>query len=388
MAKYRVGVLFGSRTTEHEVSVVSAMQVIGFLSKRHDMIPIYITRDGTWYTGEKLARIESYKDFNPNDPDLQRVVLTPDTGLQAILDPLPKRALQKPKRLDLDVIFPVFHGLYGEDGTIQGLLELANIPYVGFDVLGSTIGIDKIVTKAVLQANDLPVLDYVWFTRHDWEQDSQAVLDKVNGKFSLPVIIKPARLGSTIGIQRVNPGDDLAYAIDVAIHYDSRILVEPCVQNIQEINCSVLGNEDPIPSVCEQPVSRDELLSYEEKYMHGEGDRGMEGSERIIPAPISEERTLAIQDMAVRVFKACGGLGICRIDFMIDKDTDQVYVNELNTMPGSISFYLWEPSGVSPEELVDRLLDLAFQAHREKRKTTYTFASTLLQQADLLGIKK
>ncbi len=388
MAKYKVGVLFGSRTTEHEVSVVTAMQVIGFLSKRHDVIPIYITREGAWYTGEKLAKIESYKDFSPNDPDLQRVALTPDTGLQAILDPLPKRALQKPKQLDLDVIFPVFHGLYGEDGTVQGLLELVNIPYVGFDVLGSSIGIDKIVTKAVMQANDLPVLDYVWFTRSDWEQDSQAVLDKVNAKFSLPVIIKPARLGSTIGIQRVNPGDDLAYAIDVAIHYDSRILVEPCVQNKMEINCSVLGNEDPIPSVCEQPVSRDQLLSYEEKYLHGEGDRGMEGSERLIPAPISEERTQMIQDLAIRAFKACGGLGICRIDFMIDQDTDQVYVNELNTMPGSISFYLWEPSGVSPEELVDRLLDLAFQAHREKRKTTYTFASTLLQQADLLGVKK
>lgn len=388
MSRYRVGVIFGSRSTEHEVSIVTAMQVIRFLSKRHDVVPIYITKDGTWLTGQKLASIDVYKAFDPKDPDLHAIVITPDTGLQTILDPLPKGFLSKPKRLDLDVIFPVFHGAHGEDGTIQGLLELANLPYVGAGVLGSCIGIDKIVTKAVLSEHGLPVLEYLWFTRFDWKQNHQEVVAKVQRRFSFPVIVKPASLGSSIGIQRAENLEDLQFAIDTAIHYGKRILVEPSIENKQEINCSVLGNENPIPSVCEQPVSRDVFLSYRDKYLHDRSDRGMEGAARIIPAPIVSELTERIQQLAIQAFRCIGGLGIARVDFILDRETDSIYVNELNTMPGSISYYLWEPSGIMPEQLVDRLIELAFQAHREKCTTTYSIATPLLQQADLLALKK
>jgi D-alanine-D-alanine ligase len=267
-------------------------------------------------------------------------------------------------------------------------LDLADIPYVGSGVLGSAIGIDKIMTKAVLKENGLPVLDYLWFTRADWEQDSQKVIDRVLERFSFPVIVKPSRLGSTIGIQKATSAEELTFAIDAAIHYDHRALVEPYIRNRTEINCAVLGNSDPIPSACEQPVSRDALLSYQDKYLHNQSDRGMEGATRIIPAPISVDLTKRIQDLAVDAFRAIGGLGIARVDFLMDVDSTRVYVNELNTMPGSIAYYLWEPTGIKPQQLVDRLLDLAVEAYRDKRKNTYTFATPLLQQSDLLKLRK
>lgn len=388
MGRYRVGVIFGSRSTEHEVSVVTAMQVIRFLSERHDVVPIYITKSGSWVTGPKLATIDTYKAFEPEDSELRAIVITPDRGLQTILDPLPKGLLGKPRKLDLDVVFPVFHGVHGEDGTIQGLLELADLPYVGAGVLGSCVGIDKVVTKAVLRDNGIPVLDYMWFTRSDWEQDHQAIVNQALDLFSLPVIVKPARLGSSIGVQKASNQEDLEFAIDTAIHYDERILIEPSVENMQEINCAVLGNKNPIPSVCEQPVSRDALLSYRDKYLHDERERGMEGLDRIIPAPIEAELTKRIQQLAVQAFRCIGGLGLARVDFMIDQDTGNVYANELNTMPGSISFYLWEASGITPEQLVDRLLELALEAHREKQRTTYSIDTPLLQQADMLALNK
>jgi D-alanine-D-alanine ligase len=388
MANYTVGVIFGSRSTEHEVSVVSAMQVIQFLSKRHEVVPIYITKEGGWLTGPKLSRLETYKHFEPDDPNLQAIVITPDTGLKTILNPLSKGIFSKPKPLALDVVFPVIHGAHGEDGTVQGLLELTGLPYVGAGVLASAVGIDKIATKALLKENGLPVLDQVWFTRSDWQADSAALLSRVTDALALPVIVKPASLGSSIGIQKAGSVDDLAYAIDTAIHYDRRILIEPYLANKTEINCSVLGNEDPIASVCEQPQSRDALLSYEDKYLHQERDTGMAGAERLIPAPISEELTGQIQSLAINTFRCLDGAGIARVDMLIDNDTGAVYVNEINTMPGSISFYLWEPSGLPPEQLVDKLLDLALQAHEDKRRIRYSIASSLLQQVDLLGLKK
>ncbi len=388
MNRYKVGVIFGSRSTEHEVSVITALQVIDFLSDHHEVVPIYITKEGQWLTGESLGRVDTFKNFDPNNSSLQPVTLCPDPKLKLIVNPLGKGFLGKPKKLDVDVIFPAFHGAHGEDGTIQGLLELADIPYVGTRVLGSTVGIDKIATKAVLKENQIPVLDYCWFTRADWEDDAQTIISKIEAQFSYPVIVKPAGLGSTIGIQKADSSNDLIFAIDGAIHFDKRILIEPYLDQLIEVNCSVLGNNAPKPSLCEQPVSREQFLSYDDKYLHEESDQGMAGATRIIPAPISPEMTEEIQDLAIKSFKSLDCLGLVRADFLIDKATQNIYVNEVNTLPGSISFYLWEPSGISPQELVNTLLDLAFEAHREKRKITYSIPSPLLQKTNLLGLKK
>jgi D-alanine-D-alanine ligase len=400
MSPSRVGVIFGSRNTEHEVSIVTGLQVIGFLAGRHEAIPIYITKDGAWLTGAKLAHLESFKKFDPKDPELSQVVITPDTGLGAILNPYPKGVFNKPKKLELDVVFPAIHGLHGEDGTIQGLLELANLPYTGSGVLASSISIDKVLTKVVLSGHGLPVLDYVWLHRAEWEQTEDAVVARIEAQIPYPLIIKPARLGSSIGVVKANNRDELKFNISVASHYDSKIIVERFVQNRLEVNCSVLGNSGaalpqhaPRASVCEQPISRADLLSYEDKYLHGQSGRGMEGAKRIIPAPISAELTARIQQLAVQAFHAMDASGVIRVDILLDQDSGEVYINEINTLPGSIAYYLWQheanPGGsLSPEGLVDQLIELAYQRFQDKNRSKYGSDQLLLQNIDLMSLHK
>ncbi|HEX9013748.1 MAG TPA: D-alanine--D-alanine ligase family protein [Anaerolineaceae bacterium] len=388
MANRRVGVILGGRSTEHEVSVVTGIQVMKFLARRNTVVPIYIAKDGSWFTGAKLAELESYKAFNPKDPELQSVVITPDRGVGVIQNPFPKGLLDKPKRLELDAIFPAMHGMNGEDGTLQGLLELADLPYVGAGVLASAICMDKVMTKIVLRGSGLPVLDFIFFSREEWEREEEAIVARVEAKFGYPVIIKPARLGSSIGIEVASTPDDLRFHISVATHFDSKIIIEPYLKERADINCSVMGNHNLDVSVCEQPVSHEALLSFTEKYLQGQRSQGMEGAKRIVPAPISTEMTAEVQRMAKEAFRAVDGTGIARVDFLLDRGKNKLYVNELNTLPGSFAFYLWEPVGIPPEELVDRLVNLAIEAHAEKSKTQFISGNQLLQHADFLGLKK
>ncbi|HEY3343450.1 MAG TPA: D-alanine--D-alanine ligase family protein [Anaerolineaceae bacterium] len=388
MANYRVGVIVGGRSTEHEVSVVTGVQVMKFLSKRHTVAPIYITKEGAWLTGAKLSNLETYKNLNPKDPDLQTLVITPDRTIGAIQNPLPKGLLDKPKKFDLDVVFPAMHGMNGEDGTLQGLLELADLAYVGAGVLASAVCMDKVMSKVVLRGSGLPILDFIHFTRAEWEREEEAIVGRIEAKFGYPVIIKPARLGSSIGIEVAANADDLRFHISVATHFDQKIIIEPYLKDRVDINCSVMGNAELVASVCEQPVSHEALLTFADKYLQGQNAQGMEGAKRIVPAPISTEMTAEVQRLAKEAFRAVDGRGIARIDFLLDRATQKLYVNELNTLPGSFAFYLWEPVGVSPEELVDRLVHLAVEAHREKAKTQFTSGNQLLQHADFLGLKK
>jgi D-alanine-D-alanine ligase len=388
MANYRVGVIIGGRSTEHEVSVVTGVQVMKFLSKRHTVVPIYITKEGAWLTGAKLANLETYKNLNLKDPELQPLVITPDRSLGAIQNPFPKGLLEKPKKVELDVVFPAMHGMNGEDGTLQGLLELADLPYVGAGVLASAICMDKVMTKVVLRGSGLPILDFIAFTRAEWEREEEAIVGRIEAKFGYPVIVKPARLGSSIGIEMAANPDDLRFHISVATHFDQKIIIEPYLKDRVDINCSVMGNAELVASVCEQPVSHEALLTFADKYLQGQNAQGMEGAKRIVPAPISTEMTAEVQRLAKEAFRAVDGRGIARIDFLLDRATQKLYVNELNTLPGSFAFYLWEPVGVSPEELVDRLVHLAVEAHREKAKTQFTSGNQLLQHADFLGLKK
>jgi D-alanine-D-alanine ligase len=388
MTNYRVGVIFGGRTTEHEVSVVTGIQVMKFLSRRHTVIPIYISKDGRWYTGDKLTDLDMYKGFNPKDSGLMPLAFSPDTGIQAVQNPFPKGLLDKPKKLELDVVFPAMHGMNGEDGTLQGLLELANLPYVGSGVLASAICMDKVMTKVVLRGQGLPVVDYLSFSRSQWEREEDEIVARIEAKFSYPVIVKPVRLGSSIGIEVAGNADDLKFHISVASHFDSKIIVETYVKDKLDINCSVLGNEALTASVTEQPVSQELLLSFADKYLQGQRARGMEGAKRLIPAPITAELTAEVERMAIEAFRCVGGRGIARIDFLLDPAAQALYVNEINTLPGSLAFYLWEPAGIPPEALVDKLVELALEEHREKSKTNFTSNNTLLQHSDFLGLKK
>jgi D-alanine-D-alanine ligase len=388
MPSYRVGVLFGSRSTEHEVSVVTALQVMGFLAPRHTVIPIYITKEGRWLTGKKLLDAPTYQNLNLKDPELSQVIITPDTGIHAIANPLGKGLFGKPEEIQLDVVFPAFHGSHGEDGTIQGLLELANIPYVGSDTVASALCIDKQLTKLALSAAGIPVLEGLSFTRLEWEARQEELVSQIEARFPYPVIVKPCRLGSSIGIAVAHDADELRFNISVASRFDAKLLVEPCLENKIEINCSVLGFADPQPSVCEQPVSSGAMLSFQDKYLQGARTQGMQGAKRIIPAPISEELTKKIQGLAVQAFKLVGASGVARIDFMVAMPEEKVYLNEINPLPGSIAYYLWQPSGLTPQQLVDRLLELAFEAHKEKSRSNYSQGQPLLENINLLNLRK
>jgi D-alanine-D-alanine ligase len=287
----------------------------------------------------------------------------------------------------VDMVFPVVHGTYGEDGTLQGLLELAAIPYVGAGVVGSAVGMDKIVMKAAFQAQQLPVVNYLWFTRKRWQAAADTVADEIERTLTYPLFVKPANLGSSIGISKATDRTSLFDAIEVAAHYDRRLLVEEAFEGGIEVNCAVLGNDEPVASVCEQPIAWAEILSYEDKYLRGgkgkggrSGGEGMASLTRRIPAPIPNDLTARVQDLAVKAFQAVDCAGLARIDFLVDPASGRIAVNEINTLPGSLAFYLWEASGVPFPALVDRLIDLALERHRERQQTTFSFDSALLQK--------
>ncbi|HEY7125521.1 MAG TPA: D-alanine--D-alanine ligase family protein [Ktedonobacterales bacterium] len=393
--KTRVGVVFGSRSVEHEVSVITGQQVIAALDKnRYDILPIYITKSGAWYTGPKLLDVANFKDEKAVLAGCDPVYLPPDPSVGGLIvrreekGGLFKRGGSQQEALLLDVLFPTVHGTYGEDGTLQGLFELAGIPYVGSGVLGSAAGMDKIVMKSVFRDNDLPVVKQYATTRRAWEQAPEDIMQAIEKTLGYPVFVKPANLGSSVGISQAKTRAELQQAMDVAVHYDRRLIIEAAVPNVVEINCAVLGFQDPQASVCEQPVASKELLSYEDKYMSSGGkSAGMKSLARKIPAPISDDLTKRIQQMAIDAFMMLDCRGVARIDFLLDSKTETLYINEINTLPGSISFYLWEPLGITFSNLVDRLIQLAFEAHKERARTTYSVDSPLLARMGASGTK-
>ncbi len=386
MPKLVVGVIFGGRSVEHEVSVITALQVIENLDKsKYEVIPIYITKQGRWLTGPALLDIKNFADLGGLERKLEPVFLLPQADEQKLLvfgtlwGILPKIDMKR-----LDVVFPALHGTFGEDGTVQGLLELADIPYVGAGVLGAALGMDKAATKAMLREAGLPVLPYVWFSRAQWEKNPEKVICDIEAKLPYPVIVKPANLGSSIGITRAKDQQELRFGLNVAANYDRRLLVERALEDYMEINCAGLGAGDEVEvSVCEQPVSGEGLLSYEEKYMRAEG-KGMKGMSRLIPAPISQKLSEQLQDFTREAFRALDGRGLARVDFLVDKkdkgaQDGKPYINEINTMPGSIAFYLWTAQGITFPQLIDKLIEIAREAHQEKTHTMYSHDTNLLR---------
>jgi D-alanine-D-alanine ligase len=383
--KLTVGVLFGSRSVEHDVSIVTAQQVIKALNPaKYDVIPLYITRDGAWLTGNPLADLNTFKNENVSElVGVRETTLSSSTQLKGTITPPISGLLGKSVLRKIDVMFPCVHGTHGEDGTLQGLFELMDVPYVGAGVAASAVANDKIMTKAVLEHSGLVVNDYMGFTRYQWLTDRQRLLAQLEQRFRYPLFVKPATLGSSIGVARVADQAALVNAIDVALNFDRRVLVEAALVEATEINCAVMGNEIIRPSVLEQPVSYEQFLTYDEKYMRG-GD-GMKGSERIIPAPLGPDLTANIRQIAVDTFRAINGRGTARIDFLVKEGI--VYVNEINTLPGSLSFYLWSEEGMTPPMVCDELIRLAMEAYTEKRRTTYNYKSGLIAQASSRGLK-
>lgn len=373
--KTTIGVFFGGRSTEHEISVISASQAMHAINAaKYDVVPIYISKQGKWYTGEALLDIKNYRNTADLLGKVEEVYMEPTFG---------DYNLYKKKRglfgsgvvKHLDVAIPVLHGSNGEDGTFEGLLETIGIPYAGCNTLSSANGMDKITMKMILKSCGIPVVDYVWFTDKEWFAHRDELIDRIEKEIGYPVIVKPANLGSSVGIGRACNREELIEKIDGAEVYTTRIIVEDMVEDLQEINCSVLGDcDENQASVLEEPIKSGEILSYEDKYVGGtKGAKGMQAAQKRIPANLPQAETERIQFLARETFRVLSCHGVSRVDMIIDRKTRNIYVNEINTIPGSLSFYLWEATGISFEQLMDRLVELAIKRKREQDMKTVSY---------------
>jgi D-alanine-D-alanine ligase len=387
----RIGVFFGSRSVEHEVSVITAQQAMAAMpADRFVPVPVYIAKSGAWYTGDQLLQLERYKDIDRLIAASTRVTMRPDpTSGGELLEVDARRGLLGGSARAVarfDVAMPLVHGSNGEDGTLQGLFELAALPYCGCDVASAAVSMDKRLSRTTLRGAGIPVLDDVMVSRGRWLEDADGVSAELARAPGFPMYVKPRRLGSSIGVARVESAEQLRDALEVAFGYDTSILAEPAQDDSIEINCSVLGWGDDVQvSVCEQPVSSG-TLSYADKYLSGAKGKGgakapaggMKSSQRLIPAPIPESLTRRIQDAALQSFRAIGAAGVSRVDFLVSPARDSFVVNELNTLPGSLSFYLWEASGMRFDALMTRLIDMALARHHEQQATTSSIDTWLL----------
>lgn len=390
--KTNIGVFFGGRSTEHEISVISASQAMHAIDRaKYDVTPIYITKDGKWYTGQALFEVKNYRNIPALLEKCEEVYMRPiydDYNLYRKKKPMfGSDVLSK-----LDVVIPVLHGSNGEDGIFEGVLETIGIPYAGCNTMSSANGMDKITMKMILQANDVPVVDYVWFTDKQWFAERDKLIAKIESKIGYPVIVKPANLGSSVGIGRADNRDELIAKVEDAEKYSTRLIVEDLVENLQEINCSVMGDCDEYQmSVLEEPIKSGEILSYQDKYMGGtKGAKGMQASQKRIPAELPATETERIKYLAGETFRVLSCHGVSRVDVIVDAKTRDIYVNEINTIPGSLSFYLWEATGISFDKLMDRLVALALKRKREQKMKTVSYDQNIFSLGGGVkgGIKK
>ncbi len=382
MKKLRIGVIYGGRSGEHEVSVASAASIIKHLDRsRYEPVPIRIEKDGRWILADKAptaisaadviehVRLESARPVRPGreahlvaHPGEDTVLAIERRGDSTAVDSAEAATVTG---VGLDVVFPVLHGPYGEDGTVQGLLELANVPYVGAGVLGSAVGMDKAVMKTLFVARHLPVGPYVVVLRPEWRQTARAVGARIASELGYPVFVKPANLGSSVGISKVKSAAELGDAMELALQFDRKVVIEAAIPKAREIECAVLGNDDPQASIPGEIVPSREFYDYEAKYLD-------EGSKALIPAPLTTSQVGEVQRLSIAAFRAVDGAGMARVDFLIAGETGEMYLNEVNTIPGftTISMYpkMWEASGMSYPELIDRLITLALERHAEKQQ--------------------
>lgn len=382
--KKQIGVIFGSRSCEREVSIISAVQLMRHADReKYDVIPVYIDETGNWYTGEKLKDIESFKPFRADSDGITRVFPDLSSGSGALLTVEKSSGLFAKEKISIaariDVYIIVMHGLNGEDGTLQGLLELANVPYTSTGVAGSAVGMDKIMMKQIFRGAGLPVLPGVWFTRTEYEEGKDTVIRKVEQEIGYPVFVKPANLGSSIGVSRADDAESLDDSLELAFEYDRRVLVEKGLDKPIELNCSVLGYDgEDEASPIEMPINNDEFLDFKDKYLASGGSKGMASLHRVLPAPIEDGLKDEIQEMSRKIFRLLDCKGVVRIDYMFDRQSEKIYITEINTIPGSLAFYLWENAGLPYSGLIDRMILCAEKAHEDKNRANYAYTSDIL----------
>jgi len=374
-----IGVFFGSRSPEHDVSILTGQLIISGLKKcGYNVIPVYIDKKGKWYSDPKLA---SMKFFTQNQVDLDKKLEGFNIDFNKSTGKMVKQSGFLKGNVVFDIAFPAFHGQNGEDGTFQGLCEILNVPYVGCDVTSSAITMDKVLTKMIYKANNIPTVDFVSLNLNEWRLDKKSVLQKIKS-LSLPVIIKPARLGSSIGISKAKNQKELEFGIEVALHYDEKVIVEKAVEDLMDVTCCLIGNDDPMPSLLQESVFSSGFFSYEDKYLKGGGAQtGKATQSIIIPARLDKKTTKEIQKAAIHVYKILGCSGIARVDFLYDKRSKKWYANEVNTLPGTLYHHLWKATGIEFEDLLKKLISFAEEKYQKKKQITYTFNSNILTQA-------
>lgn len=375
-----IAVIFGGKSAEHDVSIITAhTPIIDSLlaSKEYDVWPIYITKEGKWYADKAMNEMKFFKqpDYEAQLATKKQVALSFENGFELIWSGF------LPKRVKIDVVFPSMHGTYGEDGSLQGLLRMAGVPFVGCDLFASAVSMDKVMTKQVLAAEGIPVVPYVWFTRAEWSAYADAFKARIK-ELSYPLFVKPVHLGSSIGISKVKNEEELVRAIEVALHYDDKVLVEEGVQDLIEITLPIMGNADIKTAECERPLNKTEFFDFNDKYLSGgkKGSGGANSEYSEVPAQIGEKLTRKVKDMGVHVYRSLGCEGIARVDFLLDSAKNKIYVNEVNTLPGSLYHHNWKKAGVSNMDLVLGLVKLAEARAADQRKTKLTFSSDILKK--------
>ncbi|SHI95874.1 D-alanine-D-alanine ligase [Dethiosulfatibacter aminovorans DSM 17477] len=377
----KVGIIIGGRTVEHEVSIITGLQIYDNIDRtKYQPYVIYIDKKGKWNIGDSLGDINTYK--NKSFDGITEVIPWQnfDKKNTLTLHPNPdlKQGLfaKKREKLEVEVVIPAVHGTSVEDGALQGILESCEVPYCFTGVKASALGMDKVSMKKIFHAENLPMVDHIWFYRSQYRKDQEQYLEKAES-IGYPLIVKPANLGSSVGISKATNREELMESIEVALSYDKKILVEQCIENLREINCAVIGYEDDVEaSLCEEPIGWEEFLKYEDKYMSGKKGKGSGEDKRIIPADIPDEVSQRIRELAKKAFMAIDASGTSRVDFLYDNKN--IYVNEINTIPGSISFYLWEPSGLPFKELITRLIEIAETRHNDEAENIVSYDIDLL----------
>ncbi|TSC62930.1 MAG: D-alanine-D-alanine ligase [Parcubacteria group bacterium Gr01-1014_48] len=376
--KKTVAVIFGGRSAEHDISIITAhTPIIESLlaSGNFDVVPIYITKDGSWYSESAMNNIAYFRgEYAERLVTQKKVHLLFDNGLKLIWPGF------RQKIVSIDVVFPAMHGTYGEDGSLMGLLRMANVPFVGCDIFASAVAMDKVLTKQVISAEGVPVVPYVWFTRSDWENEQTIWRDAIS-KLHWPLFVKPVHLGSSIGIAKVKNEKELEQAIEVAFHYDNKALVEESIENLIEVTLPIMGNDELRLAEIERPMNKSEFFDFNDKYISGnKKSGGVNNQYSEIPANINRDLVEKVKEFGKKTYRVLGCEGIARIDFLIDSQSKNVYVNEVNTLPGSLYHHNWRKAGVSGVELVTKLITLAFKRFERDQNTTYTFSSDILRK--------
>lgn len=400
--KAKIAVFFGGNSVEHEVSIITALQAMENIDRsKYDVLPVYVTKENKMYVGEKIANIVNYKDAKALIDASTQVVPT-NLGNKVALIRCEKKLFKAPVYDYIDIAFPIVHGTNVEDGTIEGFVKMLNIPFVGCDVVSSAIGMDKYICKEVLRANHIPVIDGLLYNVKQYKDNVEWIENNIKGELGFPVIVKPVNLGSSVGISIAKDEKELKQSLEEAFTYAGKVLVEKAIMNLKEVNCSVIGDyESAKASVCESPIKMDAILSYRDKYLgsSAKGTKGLKATKATktgakshggtmgaddsnpaleLPAKISDQQAEEIQALSIKTFQALGCSGVIRIDFIIDKDANKIYVNEVNTIPGSLSNHLWRATGVDYPEMLNEVIALGLKRAREEQRLTFSFDTNIL----------